>query len=55
MSDFPDLRQGESWSDQSALQWRNLVDAVIAFNGLAVGPGLILDKAGQGWRLGRTP
>ena len=48
---FPDLREGETWSEQSALEWRNVVDAVSRFNGLAVGPGLLLDKAGQGLHL----
>ncbi len=55
MSDFPDLREGEKWSDQSALLWRNLIDAVGQITALAVGPGLALDKSEQGWHLSLAP
>lgn len=50
-ADFPDLRQGLSWPDTSAHQWRNLIDAVRAMNSLEVGHGLRLVKTADSWQL----
>lgn len=50
-ADFPDLRQGLPWSETSAHQWRNVVDAVRAMSALEVGHGLQLAKAADSWQL----
>ena len=55
MTDVPDIAAGDTWQGTSARQWRNVMEAVQAFNSLTVGTGLTLQRSPNLVHIGMAP
>lgn len=55
VSNYPDIKRGTRWEQTQARQWQNLTRDVQGPASIQAGPGILINRAGQGWNLSLWP